>query len=83
VLRHSSLDDLWYSTSATRFGLRVAVARKMAIKIERPAAARAVSRVEPAAPIYLIYVGMGGANVGVLLWPAAAQLILTILLART
>ena len=55
----------------------------MAIKIERPAAARAVSRVEPAAPIYLIYVGMGGANVGVLLWPAAAQLILTILLART
>ena len=33
--------------------------------------------------VYLIYVGMGGANVGVLLWPAAAaHLILAILLAR-
>ncbi len=35
------------------------------------------------ATIYLIYVGMGGVNVGVLLWPAAAaHLILAILLAR-
>lgn len=35
------------------------------------------------ATVYLIYVGMGGVNVGVLLWPAAAaHLILTILLAR-
>jgi hypothetical protein len=35
------------------------------------------------ATVYLIYVGMGGLNVGVLLWPAAgAHLILAILLAR-
>jgi len=35
------------------------------------------------ATVYLIYVGMGGMNVGVLLWPAAAtHLILAILLAR-
>ena len=35
------------------------------------------------ATVYLIYVGMGGVNVGVLLWPAAAaHLILAILLAR-
>jgi hypothetical protein len=35
------------------------------------------------ATIFLIYVGIGGVNVGVLLWPAAAaHLILTILLAR-
>ena len=35
------------------------------------------------AAVYLIYVGMGGVNVGVLLWPAAAgHLILAILLAR-
>jgi hypothetical protein len=35
------------------------------------------------AAVYLIYVGMLGANVGVLLWPAAAtHLILAILLAR-
>ena len=35
------------------------------------------------ATIYLIYVGMGGVNVGVLFWPAAAtHLILAILLAR-
>ena len=33
--------------------------------------------------VFLIYVGMGGVNVGVLLWPAAAaHLILAILLAR-
>ena len=33
--------------------------------------------------VYLIYVGMGGVNVGVLLWPAAAtHLVLTILLVR-
>jgi hypothetical protein len=33
---------------------------------------------------FLIYVGMGGVNVGVLLWPAAAtHLILAVLLART
>ncbi len=36
------------------------------------------------AAVYLIYVGMGGVNLGVLLWPAAAaHLILAILLART
>jgi hypothetical protein len=36
------------------------------------------------AVVFLIYVGMGGVNVGVLLWPAAAaHLILAILLART
>ena len=35
------------------------------------------------AAVYLIYVGMRGLNVGVLLWPAAAaHLILAILLAR-
>jgi hypothetical protein len=35
------------------------------------------------ATVYLIYVGMGGVNVGVLLWPAAGvHLILAILLAR-
>jgi hypothetical protein len=35
------------------------------------------------AAVFLIYVGMGGVNVGVLLWPAAAaHLILAILLAR-
>ena len=35
------------------------------------------------ATVYLVYVGMGGVNVGVLLWPAAAtHLILAILLAR-
>ena len=35
------------------------------------------------ATVYLIYVGIGGANVGVLLWPAAAaHLIVAILLAR-
>ena len=35
------------------------------------------------ATVYLIYVGVGGVNVGVLLWPAAAtHLILAILLAR-
>ena len=36
------------------------------------------------AAVYLIYIGMGGVNVGLLLWPAAAaHLILGILLART
>ena len=36
------------------------------------------------AVVFLIYVGMGGVNVGVLLWPAAAtHLILAILLARS
>jgi hypothetical protein len=36
------------------------------------------------ATVFLIYVGTGGVNVGVLLWPAAAaHLILAILLART
>ena len=36
------------------------------------------------ATVFLIYVGIGGVNVGVLLWPAAAaHLILAILLART
>jgi len=36
------------------------------------------------AAVYLIYVGMGGVNVGVLLWPAAAaHLILGLLLVRT
>jgi hypothetical protein len=35
------------------------------------------------ATVYLIYVGMGGVNIGVLLWPAAAtHLILAILLGR-
>jgi hypothetical protein len=35
------------------------------------------------ATVFLIYVGMGGVNVGVLLWPAAAaHLILAVLLAR-
>jgi len=35
------------------------------------------------ATVFLIYVGIGGVNVGVLLWPAAAiHLILAILLAR-
>jgi hypothetical protein len=35
------------------------------------------------AAVYLIFVGMGGVNVGVLLWPAAAtHLILAVLLAR-
>jgi hypothetical protein len=35
------------------------------------------------ATVYLIYVGIGGVNVGVLLWPAAAaHLLLAILLAR-
>ena len=35
------------------------------------------------ATVFLLYVGMGGVNVGVLLWPAAAtHLILAILLAR-
>ena len=35
------------------------------------------------ATVFLIYVGMGGVNVGVLLWPAAAtHLVLTILLTR-
>ena len=35
------------------------------------------------AAVYLIYVGMGGVNVGVLLWPAAAtHLVLAILLGR-
>jgi len=35
------------------------------------------------ATVFLIYVGVGGVNVGVLLWPAAAtHLILAILLAR-
>ena len=35
------------------------------------------------ATVFLIYVGMGGVNVGILLWPAAAtHLILAILLAR-
>ncbi len=35
------------------------------------------------AAVYLIYVGVGGVNVGVLLWPAAAtHLILAILVAR-
>jgi hypothetical protein len=35
------------------------------------------------ATVYFIYVGMGGVNVGVLLWPAAAtHLVLAILLAR-
>jgi len=35
------------------------------------------------ATVYLIHVGLGGVNVGVLLWPAAAaHLILAILLAR-
>ena len=33
--------------------------------------------------VYLIYAGMGGVNVGLLLWPAAAtHLVLTILLTR-
>ena len=36
------------------------------------------------ATVFLIYVGIGGVNVGVLLWPAAAaHLILAILLARS
>jgi hypothetical protein len=35
------------------------------------------------ATVFLIYVGIGGVNVGVLLWPAAAaHLILAILLVR-
>jgi hypothetical protein len=35
------------------------------------------------ATLFLVYVGMGGGNVGVLLWPAAAShLFLAILLAR-
>ncbi len=35
------------------------------------------------ATVYLIYIGAGGVNVGVLLWPAAAaHLILAVLLAR-
>jgi hypothetical protein len=35
------------------------------------------------ATVYLVYVGMGGVNVGVLLWPAtAAHLILAVLLGR-